>query len=110
MTTKERYEHDTSYDNDATRRRFLVAAARSLRRWALRARGEAQELAPTPACDDHGAATLRQGEGPFFKPLSPERADLREQGAPGRPVELVGAGADAALRPLVGAVVDLLAR
>jgi protocatechuate 3,4-dioxygenase beta subunit len=69
--------------------------------------GEAQELPPTPACDDSGAATQQQTEGPFFKPRSPERADLREQGASGRPVELSGLVQTRRCRPLAGAVVDL---
>ena len=47
-------------------------------------------LAPTPACSDHPAATLRQTEGPFFKPSSPERTDLFEPGMAGQPLELVG--------------------
>ena len=36
-------------------------------------------LPPTPACADNDAPTLKQSEGPFFKPSSPERFDLREQ-------------------------------
>ena len=107
MTTKERYEQRYKLRYDATRRRFLVAAGSLTAALGFAREGEAQELAPTPACDDHGAATLRQGEGPFFKPLSPERADLREQGAPGRPVELSGLVLTRRCRPLVGAVVDL---
>ena len=47
----------------------------------------AQELAPTPACHDGDEPTVRQGEGPFFKPRSPERSDLREPGSSGRPLE-----------------------
>jgi hypothetical protein len=35
-------------------------------------------LLPTPACHDGDAATLRQTEGPFFKPSSPERGELLE--------------------------------
>jgi hypothetical protein len=31
-----------------------------------------QELAPTPACRDGDEPTVRQTEGPFFKPRSPE--------------------------------------
>src|SRR5258706_5963434 len=37
-------------------------------------------LPPTPACHDGDEATLRQTEGPFFKPSSPERAELLEAG------------------------------
>ena len=66
-----------------------------------------QELAPTPACHDGDEPTIRQTEGPFFKPKSPERSDLREPGAGGRPFELSGFVLTRACRPLRGAVVDL---
>lgn len=67
----------------------------------------AQELAPTPACHDGDEPTVRQGEGPFFKPRSPERSDLREPGSSGRPLELSGFVLSRSCRPLGGAVVDL---
>ena len=38
----------------------------------------AQSAAPTPQCHDGDEATIRQTEGPYFKPSSPERADLVE--------------------------------
>jgi hypothetical protein len=41
----------------------------------------AQELAPTPSCRDGDEPTVRETEGPFFKPRSPERSDLREPGS-----------------------------
>jgi protocatechuate 3,4-dioxygenase beta subunit len=66
-----------------------------------------QELAPTPACRDGDEPTVRQTEGPFFKPRSPERSDLREPGAGGRPLELSGFVLTRRYRPLGGAVVDL---
>jgi protocatechuate 3,4-dioxygenase beta subunit len=66
-----------------------------------------QELAPTPACHDGDEPTIRQSEGPFFKPKSPERSDLREPGAGGRPLELSGFVLTKRCRPLGGAVVDL---
>ena len=69
--------------------------------------GAAQELAPTPACGDSAEATLKQGEGPFFKPRSPQRTDLRQPGATGRSVELSGLVLTRRCRPLAGAVVDL---
>ena len=50
----------------------------------------AQELAPTPSCHDDNEPTVRETEGPFFKPRSPERSDLREPGAGGSPFELSG--------------------
>jgi protocatechuate 3,4-dioxygenase beta subunit len=66
-----------------------------------------QELTPTPSCHDGNEPTVRETEGPFFKPRSPERSDLREPGAGGRPFELSGFVLTRACRPLSGAVVDL---
>ena len=57
---------------------------------------------PTPECHDGDAATLRQTEGPFFKPSSPERADLIEPGMAGQPIELVGFVLDARLQAGAG--------
>jgi protocatechuate 3,4-dioxygenase beta subunit len=99
MTARQRY--------DATRRRFLLAAGSLTAALGLARDGEAQQLTPTPACGDHNAITLRQGEGPFFKPRSPARADLRDPGTAGRPVELTGLVLTRRCRPLPGAVVDL---
>lgn len=63
------------------------------------------ELAPTPACAD--APTVRESEGPFFKPRSPERSDLREPGITGEPIELLGLVLTRGCRPVQGALVDL---
>jgi protocatechuate 3,4-dioxygenase beta subunit len=62
-------------------------------------------LAATPSCDS--GPTLRQGEGPFFKPRSPERSDLREPGLKGEPIELTGLVLSRDCRPLERALVDL---
>jgi protocatechuate 3,4-dioxygenase beta subunit len=64
------------------------------------------ELPPTPSCGDD-APTLRQGDGPFFKPRSPERADLREPGIKGEPMALTGFVLTRACRPVERALVDL---
>jgi protocatechuate 3,4-dioxygenase beta subunit len=66
-----------------------------------------QELAPTPSCHDGHEPTVLETEGPFFKPKSPERSDLRELGAGGSPFELSGFVLTRSCRPLSGAVVDL---
>jgi len=50
----------------------------------------AQELVPTPECRDGDEPTLPQIEGPFYKPSSPERADLLERDLRARVVELSG--------------------
>src|SRR3974390_1673139 len=67
----------------------------------------AHELAPTPSCRDGDEPTVRQTEGPFFKPKSPERSDLREPGAVGLRFELSGFVLTRSCRPLREAVVDL---
>jgi protocatechuate 3,4-dioxygenase beta subunit len=90
--------------DDPTRRRFLLTTALA----GLSLAGEAAAqggLSPTPACDD--GPTVRQTEGPFYKPRSPQRADLREAGMGGRQVELSGLVLTRACRPVAGALVDL---
>jgi hypothetical protein len=44
----------------------------------------AEPLAPTPQCHDGQASTVRQSEGPYFKPSSPERADFVESNTKAR--------------------------
>lgn len=63
--------------------------------------------APTPACHGGLKPTVPEGEGPFFKPHSPERSDLREPGLPGRPIELSGQVLTRSCRPLAGGLVEL---
>jgi protocatechuate 3,4-dioxygenase beta subunit len=63
-------------------------------------------LSPTPACHDGDEATLRQTEGPFFKPSSPERVELLELGVAGQPIELAGFVLSRACKPLAGALLD----
>jgi protocatechuate 3,4-dioxygenase beta subunit len=64
-------------------------------------------LAPTPACHDGDEPTPRQTEGPFFKPRSPERADLIEPDMKGRPIELTGFVLDPSCKPMAHALLDL---
>ena len=92
-----------------TRRRFLLGASTLAAGWELSGADTvlAQERAPTPACHDDDEPTVRQSEGPFFKPKSPKRSDLREPGAAGRNFELSGFVLTKRCRPLAGAVVDL---
>jgi len=57
-----------------------------------------QSLAPTLACHDGDEPTIRETEGPFFKPRSPLRGDLREDFAEGDGVETyVGFDVDGAV-------------
>jgi protocatechuate 3,4-dioxygenase beta subunit len=64
-------------------------------------------LPPTPACGADEAPTVRQTEGPFFKPKSPERADLREPGLKGQTIWLAGFVLTRSCRPVERALVDL---
>jgi protocatechuate 3,4-dioxygenase beta subunit len=67
----------------------------------------AEPLAPTPQCHDGDAPTVRQTEGPYFKPSSPQRADLVEPNSKARLVELGGQVLTRSCRPVAGALVDL---
>src|SRR5215470_9526566 len=67
----------------------------------------AQGAPPTPQCHDGDAPTVRQGEGPFFKPSSPERADLVEPNSKARLVELRGQVLTRSCRPVPQALIDL---
>jgi protocatechuate 3,4-dioxygenase beta subunit len=50
---------------------------------------------------------MAETEGPFFKPNSPERSDLREKGMPGEPVWLIGFVLSRRCRPVGKALVEL---
>ena len=63
-------------------------------------------LAPTPAWHDGDDPTMAQTEGPYFKPASPERTELFEEGMAGQPIELVGFVFTRACKPLAGALLD----
>jgi protocatechuate 3,4-dioxygenase beta subunit len=67
----------------------------------------AQSAAPTPQCHDGDEATIRQTEGPYFKPSSPQRADLVEPGTKARLVEINGQVLTRSCRPVARALVDL---
>jgi protocatechuate 3,4-dioxygenase beta subunit len=63
-------------------------------------------LPSTPECRDADEVTLRQTEGPYFKPSSPERVELIEAAMAGQPIELVGFVLSRACKPLPGALLD----
>jgi protocatechuate 3,4-dioxygenase beta subunit len=67
----------------------------------------AQSAAPTPECHDGDEATIRQTEGPYFKPRSPQRADLVERDAKGQLVEITGQVLTRSCRPVERALLDL---
>jgi len=93
----------------ATRRRFLLNTGIVAAGWELSRADVAvtQELAATPDCHDGDELTVAETEGPFFKPRSPERSDLREPASKGKPFEISGYALTRSCRPLRGAVVDL---
>jgi len=96
-------------DRLASRRQILASGASAAIGLALTAdEGFSQQaLSPTPACHNGEMPTLPQIEGPFFKPASPLRGDLREPGIAGRPVELAGYLLTRACRPVPGALIEL---
>jgi protocatechuate 3,4-dioxygenase beta subunit len=63
--------------------------------------------APTPECRDGDDPTEPQIEGPFFKPRSPERADLVEPATRGQIYQLEGLVLTRSCRPLPGVLLDL---
>ena len=67
----------------------------------------AQQLDPTPACHAGDAPTVRQTEGPFFKPRSPERIELIEAGINGQPIEITGFVLTRSCKPIAGALIDV---
>lgn len=89
-----------------TRRLLLGATLAAPAGWLLAAETDAAELAPTPSCGDD-EPTPRQTEGPYFKPSSPERADLRDPGVPGEPFVVDGLVLTTSCLPVAGAIVDL---
>jgi protocatechuate 3,4-dioxygenase beta subunit len=66
----------------------------------------AAELAPTPACGNN-APTPRQTAGPFYKPASPERRDLRSELGRGEPIDVTGRVLDTRCQPLAGVIVEI---
>ena len=90
-----------------TRRTILVGGAAFAANLFALDRGNAQGLPPTPECTDGNAPTLRQTEGPYFTPMSPERADLTEPGMKGQPIEVVGIVLTRGCKPVPGALLDL---
>ncbi len=93
-------------EHDPTRRRLLLAGALAATGLVVH-EAMAETLPPTPQCHDGDEPTLRQTAGPYFKPSSPERADLMEPGSPARPLELGGQVLTRSCRPVARALVDL---
>jgi protocatechuate 3,4-dioxygenase beta subunit len=93
------------------RRRVLIMGAGALAGFAmpelaLPTLAFGQELPPTPECEANPKATQAQTEGPFFKPKSPLRSDLRFE-LKGSPVVLTGLVLTRTCKPVPNALVDL---
>lgn len=96
-----------SDDHLPTRRHILTSGAIAAGGLITLDRAIAQPLAPTPECRGHDEPTVRQTEGPFFKPSSPERAELLEPGMKGQPIVLAGFVLTRTCNPVPRALVDL---
>src|SRR5260370_37788085 len=96
-------------DRLASRRQILATGASTAIGLVLAADDgfSQQALSPTPACHNGEVPTRPEIEGPFFKPASPLRGDLREPGMAGRPIELAGYVLTRSCRPVAGALIEL---
>ena len=92
-------------ETDPTRRRLLAASALAAAGLVLDD-AFAEPLAPTTQCHDGDEPTVRQTEGPYFKPSSPLRADLVEPNSSARPVEVSGQVLTRSCQPVVRALLD----
>jgi protocatechuate 3,4-dioxygenase beta subunit len=91
-----------------SRRQMLsTALASSSLGFAIQCPSFAQGAAPTPQCHDGDEATIRQTEGPYFKPSSPARVDLVEPHARARLVEIHGQVLTRSCRPIERVLLDL---
>lgn len=93
---------------DPTRRDLVLGAALAAGGWGLTLDPALaqQGMPPTPECKDADEPTAAQTEGPFFKPKSPQRMDLREPGG-GRPLVLAGLVLTRSCKPVARALIDL---
>lgn len=83
-----------------------VLAGLAMPELALPTQAFGQDLPLTPQCDADPGATRPQTEGPFFKPRSPLRSDLRAE-LNGTPVILAGLVLTRGCQPIPNALVDL---
>ena len=98
---------DKILHHKTSRRDVLTIGAGALASLSLPRLAAGQELTPTPQCADSAVATIRQTEGPFFTPRSPQLSDLRTGGLSGETVILTGFVLTRACRPVANALVDL---
>jgi protocatechuate 3,4-dioxygenase beta subunit len=72
----------------------------------LAATASGRNATPTPECGDDDEPTPSQMAGPFFKPRSPARTSLLEDGTRGTRLELSGRVFGRDCKPLAGALLD----
>ncbi len=63
-------------------------------------------LPPTPSCGTDSVTTIRQTEGPYFTPNSPERQSLLEPGMKGSVIEIAGLVLTRSCKPVPRTLVD----
>ncbi|CAM02756.1 protocatechuate 3,4-dioxygenase beta subunit [Saccharopolyspora erythraea NRRL 2338] len=66
----------------------------------------ADRFDPTPRCEDGDEETPEQIEGPYFKPDSPQRTDMREPGIPGTALAVSGFAYSRSCTPLGQVLLD----
>ncbi|CCH51634.1 Catechol 1,2-dioxygenase [Fibrisoma limi BUZ 3] len=93
---------------ETTRRRFvsLLATLPLTGLFSASFRAKFLTLPATPPCDDHDEPTPSETEGPYFKPNSPERNSLLEQGMGGTRLVLTGRVLTTDCRPVAHALLD----
>jgi len=64
-------------------------------------------LAPTPQCTDDDDVTISQTEGPYFKPSSPEKANLFADVSSGTRLVITGSVLATDCRPVNRALIDV---
>jgi protocatechuate 3,4-dioxygenase beta subunit len=104
VTADGRNAMNRSTDAPIRRRSLLSGAGAGLAVAVLPLRGA---VGLTPSCGGHGEPTLSQGEGPYYTPNSPLKADFAADTAPGEVLVLQGLVLDPSCRPVAGAIVDL---
>jgi protocatechuate 3,4-dioxygenase beta subunit len=97
---------DPMHERWPNRRDFLASGAAAVTGLSLgEAIAQGVQLPATPECSEE--PTVRQTEGPFYKPRTPERVDLREPGAAGKTIALTGFVLARDCKPIAQAIVDL---
>src|SRR4051812_17422367 len=84
---------------------LVVAACSKSRPQRDTAAGAPTSLPATPSCGDH--PTVAQTEGPYFKPDSPEKADLAADVSNGTPFFVAGSVMSTSSQPVGRALLDI---